>query len=84
MIVESPTRLDALQLARLYRLQASGEAERIRERAGLSVCELAAHCRVTTATVYRWESSEVKPQRVSALTWMSLLDGLIALEADGT
>jgi DNA-binding transcriptional regulator YiaG len=53
---------DVLRLSELRCLVAAGEARPIRERARLSLPELAAHCGVTYQTIRRWEAGERAPR----------------------
>lgn len=64
----------ALTVARIRRMLASGEARRQREAAGISQTETSEVVGVTAATVCRWESGERVPSAAHALAYAGLLD----------
>lgn len=71
---------EAVAIARVRRMFASGEARRRREAAGLRQAETGSTAGVTAATVSRWESGQRVPGSEHALTYASLLDLLEANE----
>lgn len=71
---------DVLRLAELRHLIASGQARGIRERARLSLPEVATYCRVTYKTIRRWESGERSPRGDGALRYGYLLAALTDVE----
>lgn len=72
-------------LIELGRLASSGEARRIRTKAGLTARSLAVDLGVTPATINRWETGAVKPSRGNAVAWLELLRGIqSAQEGAGT
>jgi DNA-binding transcriptional regulator YiaG len=69
----SMKRSRTLQLARARALAKSGDALRIRQRAGLSIRDLAGELDVWPSTVNRWERGERVPRGEAALRWVALL-----------
>ncbi|HET6815294.1 MAG TPA: helix-turn-helix transcriptional regulator [Actinomycetota bacterium] len=65
-------RLEAMLTIR--RLQDTGQARRIRERAGVSVALLARAIGVQEATVWRWETGRSRPREDAALRWLAALE----------
>lgn len=57
-------------------LSASGGARAIRERAGLSLAELAAEIGVDRSTLWRWETRRRRPRGEAALRYLALLEEL--------
>jgi transcriptional regulator with XRE-family HTH domain len=71
-------------LARIRRMQESGEAKRLRERAGVSLRTMARAVGVRASTLIRWEANQVRPRESTALAWLAVLDQLRAeLGQDG-
>jgi transcriptional regulator with XRE-family HTH domain len=71
-------------LARIRRMQQTGEAKRLRERAGVSLRTMAGAVGVRASTLIRWEAGQVRPREGTALAWLGVLDQLRAeLERDG-
>jgi DNA-binding transcriptional regulator YiaG len=68
---------ETLLLVRLRRLMKSGEARRIREKAGLSVRAAAGAANISVAGLWRWEAGERIPTGDSALRYAGFL-GLLA------
>jgi DNA-binding transcriptional regulator YiaG len=68
-----------MELARIYRMQHTGEAQRIRERAGISARALARELRVSEVTLGRWEAQKMRPREAVALRWLAVLDQLAAV-----
>lgn len=64
---------DVLRLAELRHLIASGQARPIRERAHLSLPEVATYCHVSYKTIRRWEAGERPPRGDGALRYGYLL-----------
>jgi transcriptional regulator with XRE-family HTH domain len=70
-------------LARIRRMQDSGEARRLRERAGVSLRTMARAVGVRPSTLIRWEAGQVRPREPTALAWLAALDVLrVELERD--
>lgn len=68
---------ETLDLVEMRRLVASGEARARRQRAGLSLAEVAGTIGVTPAAVSRWENDRRRPTRhASALAYADLLKQL--------
>lgn len=67
---------DAVKLAEVRALATSGAARRIRQRANLSLAEVAAACGVDQSTVHRWECGKRSPRGPAALRYAALLDAL--------
>jgi DNA-binding transcriptional regulator YiaG len=67
---------DLLLLSRARQLAASGEAARIREKAGLHQTDVARTIGVWASTVNRWESGKRKPHGKSGIRWARLLETL--------
>lgn len=65
---------DAQGLALVRHLAWSGEARSRRERARLSLSEVARTCGVDTATVWRWETGRRRPRGDPALRYLQLLE----------
>lgn len=72
-----------MQLSRARSLARSGEARRIRERARLTVREVAKGIGVDPATVSRWERGMTVPRGDQAARWESLLIRLLLELGDG-
>jgi transcriptional regulator with XRE-family HTH domain len=68
---------EILDLVEMRRLVATGEARARRQRAGLSLAEVAATIGVTPAAISRWENDHRRPTRhASALAYADLLKRL--------
>jgi transcriptional regulator with XRE-family HTH domain len=65
-------------LARIRRMQQSGEAKRLRERAGISLRTMARAVGVRASTLIRWEAGRVRPREGTALAWLAALDRISA------
>lgn len=63
-------------LSRMRVLVHTGAARHVRERAGISVAEMAAACGVNRLTVRRWESGENAPRGGPAVRYAAALDSL--------
>jgi DNA-binding XRE family transcriptional regulator len=63
-------------LARIRRMQQTGEAKRLRERAGVSLRTMAKAVGVRASTLIRWEANRVRPREPTALAWLAVLDQL--------
>jgi DNA-binding transcriptional regulator YiaG len=70
----------AVRIAKVRALASSGEAQRIRERAGLTRGDVARDLRASIGAVRRWELGERAPCGELALKYGRLLDELAALE----
>lgn len=70
------TDTQVLRLAEVRAAVASGEAERLRTAAHLSIGEVARACGVDQSTVWRWERGTRKPRGESALLYGQLLEQL--------
>lgn len=66
----------ALRLADVRSALTSGEAERLRVAAQLSIGEVAQACGVDQSTIWRWERGVRKPRGQAALTYGELLESL--------
>ncbi|GHA60943.1 hypothetical protein GCM10010330_10890 [Streptomyces tendae] len=66
----------ALRLADMRSALSSGEAERLRVDAQLSIGEVARACGVDQSTVWRWENGVRKPRGVAALAYAELIESL--------
>jgi DNA-binding transcriptional regulator YiaG len=64
------------RLLEVRRLAESGEARGLRQRARLSLAEIAAACDVDTATVWRWETGRRRPRGSMAMRYLDVLDQL--------
>jgi DNA-binding transcriptional regulator YiaG len=67
---------DAVQLADLRRMCATGEARRIRLDARLTVPEIARAVGVSHPSIYRWESGRRTPTGTAARRYGALLVAL--------
>jgi transcriptional regulator with XRE-family HTH domain len=67
-----------VKLARIERFRVTGEARRIRERAGLSPQRIANALGVTLPTVLAWEAGVSRPRATAALRWLDYLERLQA------
>ena len=63
----------ALQIAKVRRLLASGDARRARTATGLSLTEVASVLGVSPAAVSRWETGPRRPTGRAALAYGRLL-----------
>ena len=54
-------------------LASSGEGERLRRAAGLSLADVAAEIGVHPATLRRWETGAFTPNSAAALRWFDVL-----------
>ncbi|MGI5436194.1 helix-turn-helix domain-containing protein [Streptomyces shenzhenensis] len=70
------TQTKALRLARVRVAVVTGEAQRLREAACLSISEIAASCGVDQSTVWRWEHGARRPRGDQALRYGELIDSL--------
>ena len=70
-----------MRLVSIRNMAMSGEARRIRIRAGLSLDEVAEPCGVARTTIYRWEQRHRKPTGEAALRYLNLLESLDALRS---
>jgi DNA-binding transcriptional regulator YiaG len=66
----------ALLLADVRSALSSGEAERLRVAAQLSIGEVAQACGVDQSTVWRWERGVRKPRGEAALKYGELIESL--------
>lgn len=66
----------ALRLVDVRSALASGEAERLRVAAQLSIGEVAQACGVDQSTVWRWERGVRRPRGDAALAYGALLESL--------
>ncbi|WP_438478993.1 helix-turn-helix domain-containing protein [Streptomyces asiaticus] len=65
-----------LRLAQVRAAVSSGEAERLRVAARLSIGEVARACGVDQSTVWRWENGMRKPRGRGALAYGELIESL--------
>ena len=68
--------MNALEIRRLRFMAASGAARAIRERARLSLREVADHIEVRPSTIMRWERGSQRPRGERAERYLRLLDEL--------
>jgi DNA-binding transcriptional regulator YiaG len=74
----SPVTLEQLAaLSRVRSLAASGDARAVRERAGLSLSEMAGTIGVGISTLSRWERAERAPRGEAALAYARVLEGVL-------
>lgn len=71
-------------LIRGRELAASGEARRLREKAGLSLSEVGAACGATPSAVSRWETGKRRPQGPHARRYAEVVCGLDSRGRDST
>jgi DNA-binding transcriptional regulator YiaG len=64
------------RLAKVRRLAATGEARQIRQRAELSMSEIAAAVGVHEATVSQWERGKQRPRGEAALQYLAVLEAI--------
>jgi transcriptional regulator with XRE-family HTH domain len=69
-------------LARVYRMQETGRAKHIRERARISLRTLARALKVQPEMLSRWEKNEAQPREANALRWLTALDALADVTRD--
>jgi DNA-binding transcriptional regulator YiaG len=67
---------EVIEMARVRRLLATGEARKIRECAGVSLAEVARAIGVGSPTVHRWERLQRRPRGDVGLRYLELLDDL--------
>jgi DNA-binding transcriptional regulator YiaG len=67
---------ELLLLSKARHLASTGEAGRIREKAGLHQTDIARTVGVRASTVNRWESGQRKPHGKGAIRWARLLETL--------
>jgi transcriptional regulator with XRE-family HTH domain len=65
-------------LARMRRMQQTGEARRLREQAGVSLRTMARAVGVRPSTLIRWEAGRMHPREGTALAWLGQLDTIRA------
>ena len=65
-----------LRLADVRAALASGEAQRLREAAQLSIGEVARACGVDQSTVWRWEQGKRLPRGETAIRYADVIDSL--------
>ncbi|MEX2554396.1 MAG: helix-turn-helix transcriptional regulator [Actinomycetota bacterium] len=70
------TKTEALKVSLARRLARSGEAQRIRAEAELSLNQIAAVVGVTHVTVRRWELGDKRPSGKAAVRYADLLAAL--------
>lgn len=69
---------DIVRVSKVRRLIHEGTAREIRERAHLSLSEVARHVGRTPTTIHRWENGERLPRREDAIRYGRLLERLAA------
>jgi DNA-binding transcriptional regulator YiaG len=70
---------DALRIAIARRLAKSGEARALRQKAGLTLAEVAAVCGTTAPTVWRWETGKRVPKTAAARMYGEFLERLVLM-----
>ncbi|WP_084701037.1 helix-turn-helix domain-containing protein [Streptacidiphilus anmyonensis] len=66
----------ALRLVEVRAALSSGEAQRLRAAAQLSISEVANECGVDQSTVWRWEKGIRKPRGIAAIRYGALIAAL--------
>ena len=66
-----------LEVTRVRELARAGTARQVRQRAGLSLSEVAAAVGVSTATVFRWERGQRRPTGAAALRYARMCQTLM-------
>ena len=64
---------DITKLVLARRLARTGEGKRLRERAELTIKEIAQAVGVDTGTIVRWETGRTSPRAPAALRWVDAL-----------
>jgi DNA-binding transcriptional regulator YiaG len=77
MTIDSMDIAELDELSRLRSFLQTGEARRIRERAGLSLGEVARGLGVSPSTLHRWEGGKRSPRGEAALRYWQLLRRLM-------
>lgn len=67
-----------LEVTRVRELARAGRAREARQRAGLSLSEIAVAVGVSTATIYRWETAQRRPTGAPALRYARLCENLLS------
>src|SRR5713101_5658494 len=75
-----PANDELVRLAVIRALARSGEARRIRERAGLSRQDISPEVGADQSSIGRWEAGLTTPRRDAALRWERVLRRLQSLE----
>lgn len=75
---------EIMLLVEAHKKARSGDAKRIRQRAGLTMAQVAAVIGVGESTVSRWEGGSRKPRGEHALKWAALLNELERAQAEPT
>lgn len=76
------TKTSMLDLIRVRALAESGEAHRLREKARLSLSEMASACEVDQSSIWRWETQRRRPRGPAAIRYARVLELLNNLEAN--
>lgn len=66
--------INPIDLAKVRLLAASGEARHIREKAFLSLTELASGAQVDQSTIWRWEAAHRRPHGHAAIRYLRVLE----------
>lgn len=64
------------RLTRAYRLADAAEGRMLRERAGVSLREMAAALDVNPGDLSRWERNVVRPRANAALRWLDACEAI--------
>jgi DNA-binding transcriptional regulator YiaG len=67
---------EIMLLVEAHKKARSGDAKKIRQKAGLTMAQVAAVIGVGESTVSRWEGGSRKPRGEHALKWAALLNEL--------
>lgn len=73
---------EIMLLVEAHKKARSGDAKKIRRRAGLTMAHVAAVVGVSESTVSRWEGGSRKPRGEHALRWAALLNELERAQAE--
>jgi transcriptional regulator with XRE-family HTH domain len=68
--------VDVGRVSRVRHLFATGRARRMREKARLSIRELASAAGVSPSSLHRWETGQASPSPEGALAWAEAMRGL--------
>lgn len=83
MLIDNNAAPVSVSLARVRELCADGDAKAVRERARLSVADIARDINVARSLLGRWEDGTVRPTGKRALAYLELLEALDDLHAPG-
>lgn len=67
---------ELVRMARCREMASSGRARAIREKARLSLSEMAQTCGIDEGTLSRWERGQRRPRAAVALRYLAVLEAL--------